>query len=51
MPTAGVIHFGDYDQDGLQDFVIFDPHNFDVPMRIGRNLGMLPGTRKSLTSR
>jgi hypothetical protein len=44
LPTAGVIHFGDYDGDRLADFVIFDPHNFDVPVRVGRNLGALPGT-------
>jgi hypothetical protein len=43
LPTAGVIHFGDYDHDGLADFVIFDPHNFDVPVRVGRNRGVLPG--------
>ncbi len=44
MSTAGVIHFRDLDGDRLEDFVIFDPHNFDVPVRIGRNLGRLPGT-------
>ncbi len=44
MSTAGVIHFEDFDGDGLQDFVIFDPHNFDVPVRIGANLGRLSGT-------
>jgi hypothetical protein len=43
MSTAGVIHFGDLDSDGLQDFVLFDPHNFDVPVQVGRNLGRLPG--------
>ena len=51
MPTAGVIHIGDIDRDGLQDFVIFDPHNFDVPVRIGSNLGVLPGSTPSLRSR
>jgi hypothetical protein len=45
LPTAGVIHFGDLDADGLLDFVIFDPHNFDVPVRVGRNRGQLPGAR------
>lgn len=44
IPTAGVIHFGDYDGDQLPDFVIFDPHGFDVPVRVGRNRGVLPGT-------
>ena len=46
MATAGVIHFGDYDLDGLPDFVIFDPHNFDVPVQVGINRGVLPGTPK-----
>ena len=44
LPTAGVIRFGDLDGDGLLDFVLFDPHNFNVPVRVGRNLGRLPGT-------
>ena len=48
LDTAGVIHFGDIDSDGLVDFVIFDPHNFDVDVRLGRNLGVLPGTRPQL---
>jgi hypothetical protein len=48
LSTAGVIRFGDLDGDGLLDFVIFDPHNFDVPVRVGRNLGRLPGTRPAL---
>jgi hypothetical protein len=50
LDTRGVIHFGDYDGDGLQDFVIFDPHNFDVPIRFGRNLGNMPGTPARLTA-
>jgi hypothetical protein len=48
LPTAGVIHFGDFDRDGLADFVIFDPHNFDVPVRVGRNRGVLPGTPQQI---
>jgi hypothetical protein len=51
MSTAGVIHFGDLNGDGLPDFVIFDPHNFNVPVRIGRNLGLLPGTASFLKPR
>ncbi len=50
LPTAGVIDFRDLDGDGLLDFVIFDPHNFDVPVRVARNLGRLPGTRPVLRS-
>ena len=49
IPTAGVIHFADFDQDGLQDFVIFDPHRFDIPVRIGRNRGLLPGNQREKT--
>lgn len=44
MSTAGMIEFGDFSGDGLLDFVIFDPHNYDVPIQLGRNLGTLPGT-------
>lgn len=44
FPSAGVLHAADFDADGLQDFVLFDPHNFDVPVTLGRNLGRLPGT-------
>jgi len=42
VSTAGVIRFGDLDRNGLPDFVIFDPHNFDAPVRLGRNRGRLP---------
>jgi hypothetical protein len=48
MSSAGVIHFAHYDNDGLPDFVLFDPHNFDIPVRVARNLGQLPGTPPSL---
>lgn len=48
MSTAGMIHFRDLDGDGLADFVLFDPHNFDVPVRVGRNRGALPGTPERL---
>ena len=41
--TDGVIRFGDLDGDDLPDFVIFDPYNFDVSIRMGRNRGTLPG--------
>nr|MCS5619533.1 hypothetical protein [Myxococcota bacterium] len=44
MPTAGVISFADIDANGLTDFVIFDPHNFDAPVQVAINLGALPGT-------
>ena len=42
MSTTGVIHFTDFDGDGLPDFVLFDPQDFDVPVQIGLNRGELP---------
>jgi len=48
MSTAGVIHFADFDNDGLPDFVLFDPHHFDVPVSVARNRGQLPGTAPAL---
>ena len=48
MRTAGMIDFADWTGDGLVDFVIFDPHNYDVPVQLGRNLGQLPGTPTGL---
>ena len=41
MPTAGVIHLGDFNNDALADFVLFDPQTFDPTVRVGRNLGTL----------
>ena len=41
MRTGGQIEFADYNGDGLVDFVIFDPHNFDIPIRIAVNNGKL----------
>jgi hypothetical protein len=43
FPTAGVIHFADFDDDGLLDFVLFDSQKLEGPVSIGRNLGTLPG--------
>jgi hypothetical protein len=44
FPAAGVIHFADFDDDGLLDFVLFDPQEFNTTVRIGRNRGKLPGS-------
>jgi hypothetical protein len=44
LDTAGVIRVGDIDGDRLSDFVIHDPHTVDAPVRVGRNLGALPGS-------
>jgi hypothetical protein len=51
MSTAGIIRFADFSGDGLPDFVILDPHNFDVSIRLGRNLGAQPGTALQLRER
>jgi hypothetical protein len=45
MTTTGRIHFADYDDDGLLDFVLFDPQSFEAPVQIGRNLGVLPNSK------
>jgi hypothetical protein len=34
----------DLDGDGLPDFVLYDPRRADVPILVGRNRGVLPGT-------
>ena len=35
----------DYNDDGLLDFVLFDPQSFEAPVQIGRNLGVLPNSK------
>ena len=47
LDSTGTIHFSDFDDDGLLDFVLFDSQQFNVPLQIGRNLGALPGTPRS----
>jgi len=44
LPTAGVIRFSDFNDDGLTDFVLYNPQLFDTPVKIGRNTGALPGS-------
>ncbi|MCX5739647.1 MAG: VCBS repeat-containing protein [Proteobacteria bacterium] len=44
LDTGGRIRFGDLDGDGLSDFVLYDTRRPDVPVRVGVNLGNLPGT-------
>lgn len=53
LDTGGRIRLGDLDRDGLPDFVLFDPRRPDVPIRIGWNQGILPGTpsRPSIRAR
>jgi hypothetical protein len=42
FPTVGVIHFTDFNDDGLPDFILFDPQDFNVPIQLGVNRGILP---------
>jgi len=42
LPSAGVIRFDDFDDDGLPDFVLYDSQAFDSIVRVGRNTGALP---------
>lgn len=41
MATKGRILFEDFNDDGLLDFVLYDPQSFDAPLQIGRNLDVL----------
>jgi len=45
LDTGGALVFGDLDGDGLTDFLLYDRTRPDTPIRIGRNRGILPGTR------
>jgi len=51
LDTGGRIRFGDYDGDGLTDFVLYDPRRPDAPVRVGVNRGVLPGTVREPTIR
>ncbi len=42
--TDGRIRFGDFDGDGLSDFVIYDPRRSGTTVRIGINKGTLLAT-------
>lgn len=44
LDTGGRIRFGDLDGNGLSDFVLYDTRRPDVPVRVGVNRGVLPGT-------
>jgi hypothetical protein len=46
VDTEGSIRFGDLERDGLEDFVIYDTRRNGSPLRVGRNRGLLPGTRE-----
>jgi hypothetical protein len=44
LDTRGQVRFGDVDGDRLPDAVIFDPYRKDLPVRLLRNRGALPGS-------
>ena len=44
LDTGGALRFGDLDNDGLTDFLLYDRTRPRTPIRIGRNRGILPGT-------
>jgi len=46
MDTAGRVRAGDVDGDELPDFVLYNPRDPDATLRILRNLGSLPGSRR-----
>ena len=47
IPTAGVIHVEDANNDGMDDFVLYDPQTEGGTVRIGINLGTLPGSPRN----
>ncbi len=46
--SGGQVRFGDLDGDARTDLVLFDPARNDIPVRIARNRGGLPGEPPSL---
>jgi hypothetical protein len=44
MPTAGSIHVDDINDDGMADFILYDSQVVDGAVRVGINLGTLPGS-------
>lgn len=50
LDSAGRISTGDLDRNGLPDFVVHDPRKANAPLRVGVNLGKLPGSPPSIAS-
>ncbi|MEE9281541.1 MAG: VCBS repeat-containing protein [Myxococcota bacterium] len=48
LPTNGRIRFGDLEGDGMADFIIYDQRDVDADLRVIRNLGALPGSRRRI---
>jgi hypothetical protein len=48
LDTGGRLRVGDLDGDGLPDFALYDPRSPGAAVRVGRNLGTLPGTRPAI---
>ncbi|HXZ86101.1 MAG TPA: VCBS repeat-containing protein [Myxococcota bacterium] len=44
LHSSGRLRGGDWDGDGLADFVLYDPRDPNAPVEIARNRGLLPGT-------
>lgn len=49
--SEGQLRLGDIDGDGLQDLLVFDAMTPNATIRLGRNRGVLPGTKPQLSSR
>jgi len=50
LDSSGRVATGDLDGDGLPDWVVYDPRRSDVPIRVGRNLGNLPGSPATMSA-
>jgi hypothetical protein len=44
LVSSGRLRGGDWNGDGLEDLLLYDPRKTDAPVLIARNRGLLPGT-------